>query len=199
MLRTFFDLFEVTESQLSNYAMMRLRIAGIIGLLVLPLGVAKVRQHGIINMTQLEYWFDYVFIVAMLGFVVVAATRSVNRLFVPDAYLDESEIERKRKVNGLVFSIIMAISFALLCVLMVFFLSGREFSLKLISGHEILVFMMGIFIPICCIQGLVLSFIAKPLDDDGLNKTMSKQDYKYLIMLIAFVTICTALASGISR
>lgn len=199
MIRALFDLFQITESQLTRGAQLRLRAAGILGLFSLPLGVAKIKQHGAINFTQFENWIDYAFVLAVLGFVIVAMTRAVNRLFIPDNYLDESEIVRKRHINGTVFYIIMTIAVMLLGVVLFYALSGANLSLNLKNVHMIAMFMMGVFVPICCLQGLVLSFIVKPLDGEGVSMSMRAQDYKYLVLTISFVVVCTALAVGIGR
>lgn len=199
MLKALFGLFEITESQLSKGAMLRLRVAGFLGLLALPLGIAKINQHSVINFIQFENWIDIAFVIAVVGFVVVGSTRAVNRLFIPDRYLDESEVARKRHVNATVFWIFMTVGILLMLVILAFMLSGTEMTLHLQSSHYMLVFLMGIFIPICCIQGLVLSFLSKPLDDDDSTTVMTAQDYKYLVSMIAFVTIATVLGIMIGR
>ena len=199
MLRALFDLFQITESQLSKGALLRLRFAAILGLLSLPLGVAKIKQHGLINFGQLETWVDYAFLLAVMGFFIVGITRSVNRLYIPDAYLDESEIMRKRQVNGMVFSILMHVGMTVFILLVLLGLIGINLSLNLNTEHYDFMFILIAFMSIFCLQGLLLSFIAKPLAEDDLPAKLSREDFIYLGMWIAVVVTCTGLAFFFGR
>lgn len=196
MLRALFDLFQITESQLSRAALLRLRLASIVGLFAVPLGVIKLRHSGQWNLLQFDGWYDYAFVLTIIGFIFVAGTRAVNRLFIPDAYLDEGEITRKRQVNSTVFNVFMSLITIVLIIFVLLLLSGyRELNVGFGTTQGILIFLMAVFMPLFCLQGFLVSLIAKPLDFDGESLSFQKQDYKYLFLLIGFVGGCIFLAT----
>ena len=58
---------------------------------------------------------------------------------------------------------------------------------------------MGIFIPVACVQGIALSYIAKPLEDDAESAKMSGKDYLYVGIFLGFIALSTGLALMIGR
>lgn len=115
MLKAFFDIFQVTDAQITPSAMARLKWASALSVPAIPFaGVAK---YG--NLPGgLEGLFVGLAFISTLGLLYAFTSRLANRLWIPDKYLDEAEIARKRQSGSLTFlwtiAILMAVTFGML-------------------------------------------------------------------------------------
>jgi len=100
MLSAVYKAFEATEVQLTPKAITRLRVSAILSLFAIPIfAVAKLFDlpNGVSNVI-IPFG-----LLCMLAMAYAFSTRLANRLWVPEKYLDESEIERKRRSSSLTY------------------------------------------------------------------------------------------------
>jgi len=142
-------------------------------------------------LAKTDSWIDIAFIVSIVAVLVVLLTRSVNRLFIPDGYLDEGEIARKREVNSYVLSTLMWVALTSIILLMILEGAGFNIRLSLNGLSEIFDVIMGFFIVLCCAQALKLTWVTKPINyaPDEVTAESAAQDYRYYGAAILFLAI----------
>lgn len=177
MLKAVFDIFEPTEKQLTKSAILRVRWTAVLGLFVLPTFAA---------IELLPITGDMRVAAITLGLALGAAllyclsTRMANRLWVPEKYLDESEIEIKRRSASLAYQFLVL---ALAAVLLLLTLPTVETAM-LVTPRAITFSLGSIFIGIICIQTIFATFMMKPLSDGSVDVTPMDKRYGFIMGLV---------------
>lgn len=175
MLKAMFDIFEPTEKQLTPAAIMRLRISMVFGFFALPIFAA-------VELLPLE---DSVRMVAIImgvicyiGLVYGLVTRMANRLWVPEKYLDESEIEIKRRSASLAYQIMMFTVAALIATFFVLSPKGSDFT---VSARSLVYLFGSLMCAFFCFQTFVAAMMIKPLSDGDIEVTPMDKRYGLII------------------
>ncbi len=91
MIRALFSLFEITESQMTSAAIGRLKWASIIGLFFPAMIYLIETRYTGQGISGIWIFVAIGTFMSMVGWLYLAMARPVNRLLIPDRYLDESE------------------------------------------------------------------------------------------------------------
>jgi len=182
MLKAMFDIFEPTERQLTQRAISRLRLASVIGFFAMPLvGIAQLAPlTGGLNtaVTVLS-------IIACLAMVYCLLTRLANRLWVPEKYLDESEIELKRRSASLTYQILMLVIAGLIAG-MAFVSAGTPAAMDItLSCNLVLLTLGSLLIGAGCLQTGLAAWMTKPIDAEGTAPSL--MDKRYGLFIIVFL------------
>lgn len=185
MLTTFFKAFEATEIQLTAKAIKRLRISALLTYLVLPCYPA----FRFLELSKnVEIPLIIILTISVLAMIYSSLTRLANRLWMPESYLDEVEIERKRRSASLTLQIM----FGLLTVVAIVSVFFHKFTL----GAEIAWTPLGLgylFISLGAFAANTQIFIAacmtQPLADATAETIPADIKYKWsaLVFLIGLI------------
>ena len=190
MLKRFYDTFQITESQLTKASLMRLKLAALIGLAPMPL----VTVMSIIEVTGLAlYVMISVKVIAIPCFIYVACAGITNRVWVPDKYLDENEIQIKHKSA---YKTYFWTSWVLFIILLSPHAAERLLDLQLsdYSVNDVLYdTIASIWITMLCLQSYFAASSMQPLegDDDRARSDNNKIDFRYKL----FLTIASGMLS----
>ena len=186
MLKQVFGLFEITESQITESAIKRLKWASIISFFLVPL-VAILHLFQPFNSPGTKSVILALAYISILGFFIFGFSRALNRLWIPDRYLDESEISRKREVNHFAFvwliTGVMIAGFALI-VLDSLGVNSPGF----MSDPKIMFFSLALVcVSSLSLQGLKLSKVLTPITDEERTEDSKHKDKIYLICVYSYI------------
>jgi len=190
MLKVYFDLFAATEAQLTPKAIGRLKLASCAALLLMPT-VTFIELSQVSGLLK-NILMGFV-LFALICFSYVAMSRAGNRLWVPDKYLDEGEIQRKRHVGYMTyFWVIMCglvVMGGLLLAMLVFKLPPIN-----MPADEVLYFAVGnLLMGAICLQTFFTAHIMQPLEADNAEgkpvKSGMDKWYKYFACAFVFLVL----------
>ena len=188
MLKAYFDIFNATEEQLTTKAIGRLKFASFLGLFLMPM-VILIDVSGVsgalLNVMMIFTLFT------LVGFGYAAMSRAGNRLWVPNKYLDESEIRTKhisayKTYKWLMLSIFGGvISFVVL---------EKAFGLSLVNlnVNDVLYYILGYFLMTAiCLQTFFAASLMQPLEIDEVSGQLARNatDKWYKIVACVFVFV----------
>lgn len=175
MLKAMFDIFEPTEKQLTSAAIMRLRISMVFGFFALPIfaAIEVLALSGSARMAAI-----IVGIICYIGLVYGLITRMANRLWVPEKYLDESEIEIKRRSASLAYQIMMFTVAALIATFFVLSQQGSDFT---VSARALVYLFGSLMCAFFCFQTFVAAMMIKPLSDGDIEITSMDKRYGFIM------------------
>ena len=182
MLSAVFKAFEATEVQLTPKAITRLRVSAILSLFAIPLfSAAKLFEwpDGVSNVL-ISFC-----LLCMLAMLYAFSTRLINRLWVPEKYLDESEIERKRRSSSLTYQFMI---YALMIILVLLTLSRHALVDFPWDTRTIFYLTAVLLFSVMSLQTIIAAFMISPISDDEARKVAADGRYKWLMaaMLIVF-------------
>lgn len=188
MLSKFFDIMETTEVQLTPQALRRLRITTLLSFLVIPI-------WGAVALLELSSGMKNalitVGIISGLAMLYSYTTRLANRLWTPEKYLDENEIERKRRSMSLTFQLLLGV---------VGFLAGwASFAARngesAVIDINALVFMLAFLLfTSFSFQITAAAWMIQPLNDSGAAPVAADKRYKVLAPVILVASAAVGLA-----
>ena len=178
MWSAIFKTFETTEIQLTNKAIKRLRLSAVMALFALPCFAA-------IELFDLSKNVENILLVAggisFLALMYTAIVRLANRLWIPEKYLDEAEIDRKRRSGSLTNQIMIWLFsfFTLVAVLADRFGlgSGIDWTPRTFTYLFGILFMMMI-----CVQTAIAAWMTEPLADASVKRVASDTRYPWIIL-----------------
>jgi len=182
MLQRYFDIFAATEEQLTKKAIGRLRFSAFLGIFFMPF-------YTVLSFQEFSDAVGMIIIAltgaAFLGFVYAAMSRAANRVWVPDKYLDESEIKIKHQTAYMSYKWILISAFvlSLTTLIDVNFNALKTLSYDLTVTDYLFYTFGSLFICAFCLQAFFLAGLMRPLDADGLDESGVKSGadrwYKY--------------------
>lgn len=184
MWSAIFKTFETTEIQLTGRAIKRLRLSAVMAMFALPC-------FATVELLDLSKNVENILLVAggvsFLALMYTAMVRLANRLWIPEKYLDEAEIERKRRSGSLTNQIMIWLFsfFTLVAVLADRFGLGAGIDWT----PRTFTFLFGIlFMMMICVQTAIAAWMTEPLADVNVKKVASDTRYPW-IMLGSFVLV----------
>jgi hypothetical protein len=183
MLTTVFKAFEATEVQLTPSAITRLRVSAVLSFFAIPIfaAVEFLSLSGGVKTVLIALG-----IVSALALLYCYSTRLANRLWMPEKYLDESEIDRKRRSGSITYQILSIILMVLSVGFIVFqgTLAGFTLDARAVSfGLAILLFSA------MSLQTTIAAYIISPISDGPVEKVAADGRYKWLILGYTLVCI----------
>lgn len=189
MLKAMFDIFETTEVQLTHSAVMRLRWASVMGFPALPIFAAIEYFEPTGALITVAFIAG---IISVLSLVYCASTRLANRLWVPEKYLDEVEIERKRRSASLTYQILVLL-FAAVATVFLFVFPASQVSNSVSFTPRALTFLFGALLCCtCALQTGIAAWMTEPLTEGRPVRTPTDGWYKWGVggfFLATFVLI----------
>jgi len=164
MLKTIFNIFVVTEEQLTKKSITRLRVASCLSLFFIP-AVAILQESNVTGFMLMALGV-FTFI-ALISFGYVAMSRATNRLWVPNKYLDEAEIQRKQ-ISA--YQTYTSLIFAAFIVLVLFLLDHslfHSFALNVNVEKALYYIMTGLISSMITLQTFFAAKLMQPLDVDN--------------------------------
>lgn len=179
MLAKMFNIFETTEIQLTPSAIKRLRWSALLSTLALPsfAVIEFLNPTGNARMAVLA-----VGIIAGLALLYCFSTRMANRLWIPEKYLDEVEIDRKRRSASLTYQILIW-GLALFIPITMLFLGGLDRDAgAVLTGRAFTFLLASIFIITISVQTIIAAWMTQPLSDDSnVEKVPMDARYKWIM------------------
>ena len=175
MLSAVYKAFEATEVQLTPKAITRLRVSAILSLFAIPIfAVAKLFDlpNGVSNVI-IPFG-----LLCMLAMAYAFSTRLANRLWVPEKYLDESEIERKRRSSSLTYQIMIA---ALMITLVLLTLSRNALADFPWDTRTIFYLTAVLLFSVMSLQTIIAAYMISPISDDEAQKVAADGRYKWFM------------------
>lgn len=177
MLKTIFDVFQVTEAQVTSSALRRLKLASIVSIPALPLAVLA--KHGGRD-GALQVIILTLAAVSVLALLLVASSRIANRLWIPERYLDEAEITRKRKSASLAYQCVHLMSAVFIIWFVLAFNSGSGL-FDIFSDGAAFMYLMGTIMTVSIsLQTLFACLDMAALDSENVDaRSAADKYYKY--------------------
>ena len=178
MWSAIFKTFETTEIQLTNKAIKRLRLSAVMAMFALPC-------FATIEFFDLSKNVENILLVAggisFLALMYTSIVRLANRLWIPEKYLDEAEIERKRRSGSLTNQIMIWLFsfFTLVAVL------ADRFGLGSVIDWtpRTFTYLFGIlFMMMICVQTAIAAWMTEPLADASVKRVASDTRYPWIIL-----------------
>ena len=197
MLRPLFDVFAVTEEQLTKKAIDRLRLASCFSFFFFPV-VTIMQQSNISGVMFMT--LGVLSLIGLFSFAYVALSRAGNRLWVPNKYLDEGEVQRKQVSAYHTYTFVMLG----MCVILLFFvIADRLYDLRAlsVSVDKIIFYAIGNFV-MCGIslQTFFATKLMQPLDAENeggaLVKSGADMWYKYVACGFVLLALILPLMLG---
>ncbi len=197
MLKAYFDIFEITEEQLTEKAITRLKFTSFVALFLMPATtfMSMAQVSGVMRHILMGF-----IVFALICFGYVGMSRASNRFWVPDKFLDEGEIERKRGVWYATFISIMTVAFM---ALLGFIACEVFLELKLtgISTNDVLYYTLGnLLMSTVCLQAFFTARDLQPLDADIMEtspaRTAIDKGYKYVACAFVFFMLVLPVILG---
>ena len=178
MLKRIYDTFQITESQLTKASLMRLKLAALISLALMPV-LTVMSMRGVTGLAI--YIMIGLIGIALLSISYVAFARITNRVWVPNKHLDENEIQIKYKsAHKTYFWIVWVLSIMLIGLHEAERLFGLQFSDY--SVNDVLYdTIASILITMFCLQSYFAASLMQPLEDDDVlaQSENNKIDFRY--------------------
>lgn len=187
MLTKVFNMFEPTEVQLTHGALMRLRIAAILGIFAIPI-FAYLKLSAPAGSAQTIAIGAGIF--AFAGFAYCAFSRIGNRLWIPESHLDENEVGLKRRVGSLSYQIVMAVIVVATFVAFIAWHKGSDPTISLLTLSYVFASIGG---GTACLQTAIAAWMTPPLEGESNVKTFS--DKYYLIFTIGILVLLALLSA----
>lgn len=192
MLKPLFDVFQVTEQQLTAKAIKWLRISSVLSLFALP---SYMIVEGFDLGPVLTGAFSLLAMAGLLGILYAYSSRVLNRVWTPDKYLDEAEKERKRSASTFAFIVVVA-SAMIVCAgaLLFWFVSGE---IPAFLAHErAAIYTLGLIIMFAIsLQAIHLAWNIKPIEDAAAEDTQPDKRYKSWIAF--YIGLCVIVPVGV--
>ena len=196
MLAKLFNVFETTEIQLTPSAIKRLRLSALLSIPMLPsfAAIELLSLTGNAKVAMLALG-----IISALAALYCFSTRMANRLWIPEKYLDEAEIERKRRSGSLTYQLLIWICAFALPITMLFF-GGLDVDSDVgtvLTGRA-LVFLLGsIFMITLSVQTAIAAWMTPPLSEDGnVERVPMDARYKWIMGAILLIVIGGSFMGG---
>lgn len=181
MLSKVFGIMETTEVQLTPQALTRLRVTTLLSFLVIPIygAVELLDVSGGARTTLIALG-----VISALAMLYSFTTRLANRLWTPEKYLDENEIERKRRSMSLTFQVLTGV----LAVLLLYMSFTAQYGSNAVMSINAIVFIMAsLFFMSFSFQIAAAAWMIKPLNDSGAKPVAA--DKRYMVLVAVFIVI----------
>ena len=194
MLARLFNIFETTEIQLTPNAIKRLRWSALLAIPTIP-SFAAIEFLTLSGATQIAVII--LGAISMLAMIYCFSTRMANRLWIPEKYLDEVEIDRKRRSGSLTYQLLIACLMLFIPIMVMFYTGFDGNAVAVWNGREITFLLASIFTIALSVQTAIAAWMTQPLSDDSnVEKVPMDARYKWIMGAVIIVLLGGTLMAG---
>ena len=180
MLAKVFNVFETTEIQLTPQAINRLRFSALMSIPAMPLFAAAEFLNFSESVNKVLIALG---VICALALLYCFFTRMANRLWIPEKYLDEVEIDRKRRSASLTYQLLVIGLMVSLTIMLL--LTGAEKNSATLLSPRMFIFFLGSLMCVSMgVQTAIAAWMTEPLSHGKVDKVASDGRYKWVVLLI---------------